>query len=368
MNMKTLDKKQIPQFAALCVVTSGVFGYLVVHFVAPGSASAQTRPAAAVHPAVPVPAANQASAASQTSVVPSKTGAAASTGTSADSTDIPDAPPPTPAMHDPFAVGYADPATTALAAAPVKAPALLHLPAPGKKVADLGAVPLPVGPSAPALPGSFSPFPVHSSAPMAGGMTSLPQAAAQPALPQAPAAPSWTVTGVLLGESGTVAILRSGEARRIVRSGDFVDGTYRVTSVTRTSVVLRHGAAVYQLPLGGTKAEPLPAEPRASLTPAAFPALRVPAPMPRSAAVLDGTLIPVSRTAFVRSPLAHPKHWGKLALAPAAPSPASCAPLAKSLPPAKVAASVSLGLRLLDGSVLAQNSQENNSQAKNTQN
>ncbi len=343
MNMKPIDKKHIPQFAALCVVTAGVFGYLVVHFVAPGPASAGTRPAAApLRPASPAPAAGQASAAA-----PGTPGAAAAGAVA--STDIPDAPPPSPAMHDPFAVGYVDPATTAAAAAPapVQAPALPKLPAPGKKTASLGTAPLPIGPSAPALPGSLSPFPVRLGGPTAGGVTALPAAPAAPALPAPPAAPSWTVTGVLQGASGKVAILRSGEARRIVRAGDFVDGTYRVTGVTRTSVILRHGAFMYQLPLGGAKA-----------VPAALPSVPAPAaaplPLPRSAAVMDDMLAPVHHLPPANLPLAQLKRQEQAGLVAEAPFVPTAAPVS----PAKVATAVSLGLRLLDGSVLAQSRKE----------
>ena len=42
--MKKLDKKQIPQFAALCVLSAGVFGYFVVKIVTPSPAAAGTRP------------------------------------------------------------------------------------------------------------------------------------------------------------------------------------------------------------------------------------------------------------------------------------------------------------------------------------
>ena len=45
--MNKLDKKQIPQFAALCVLSAGVFGYFVVKIVTPSPAAAGTRP----HPA-----------------------------------------------------------------------------------------------------------------------------------------------------------------------------------------------------------------------------------------------------------------------------------------------------------------------------
>ncbi len=352
MKMKTLDKKQIPQFAALCVVTAGVFGYLVVHLVAPGTASAGTRPAPPAPPALPVPAAGPVSAA-----VPNTAGAAATVA----STDIPDAPPPSPAMHDPFAVGYVDPAaTTAAAVTPVKAPALPKLPAPGKKIAGIGALaPLPAAPGAPALPVGLAPFPVRPGGSLPGGMIGLPAKPIAPILPAAPAAPSWTVTGVLLGASGKVAILRSGDARRIVRAGDFVDGTYRVAGVTRTSVVLRHGAAVYQLMLGGAKADPVTASPAtaAPARPAAYPSAPASVPMPQSAAVLDGTLTPLRRPAPAHSPLAHLKHQeqvGLVAEAPPSVPAAASVPAADPVSPAKVAAAVSLEPRLLDGSVLAQ--------------
>ena len=64
------------------------------------------------------------------------------------------------------------------------------------------------------------------------------------------------MTGVLQNDVEKVAILRNGEARRIVHAGDFVDSVYRVINVTRTGVVLRHSQAVYTLKLGG-KAEPV---------------------------------------------------------------------------------------------------------------
>lgn len=350
INMKPIDKKQIPQFAALCVVSAGVFGYLVVHLVAPGTASAGTRPAASPHPALPVAAAGPApavpSAASAVSSAAGSMGAAAST-------DAPDAPPPSPAMHDPFAVGYADPSTTAATApGPAQAPGLPKmLPAPGKTASVGPLAALPTGPSAPALPGSLSPFPVRPPRPTAaavtgprmGGVTSLPAAPAAPALPAAPAPPAWTVTGVLEGASGEVAILRSGDARRIVRAGDFVDGTYRVAGVTRTSVFLRHGAAVYQIPLGGAKAGPAPA-PLPAMPAAAPP------PSPRSAAVLDSTLVPAYRAAPVHAPLAQLKDQEPAGLAAETPTARPASPAAL---PAQVAGAVSVGPRLLDGSELA---------------
>ena len=343
--MKPLDKKQIPQFAALCVLSAGLAGYLVMHLVAPGPVSAGTRsPATAAGPAAPAPGTPAAAPAS---------GITAAPGAAAETADAGDAPPPSPAMHDPFAVGYVDPASLPAAAlSSLSAPALPKLPLAGnsaakaEKLAGLSTFgPMPVAaPSAPALPGSLSALP---AAPLpSAGPSGLPPALAAPALP---AAPAWTVTGVLQGSGGKVAILRSGEARRIVRSGDFVDGTYRVTGVSRTSVTLRHGLAVYQLVLGAAAAAPSAAAAPAMPAPAAPPVV-----LPRSAAALTTTL-PMYHLPRAQARLAHLKRQGApLALAAAAPlMPAEHAPA-----PAKVAKSISLGLRLLDGSVLAQGHNE----------
>ena len=42
--MKKLDKKQLPQFAALCILSAGVFGYFVLRLVTPTPAAAGNRP------------------------------------------------------------------------------------------------------------------------------------------------------------------------------------------------------------------------------------------------------------------------------------------------------------------------------------
>ena len=302
--MKKLDKKQIPQFAALCVLTAGLAGYMVMHLVAPSRVSAQTRPAAA-----PVTVGAKPGDAKPSDAKPSdpKT---ADTNT-ADAAGTVNAPPPSPTMHDPFAVGYVDPKTVPAAAAPI-VPALPKLPPASKQTADthgLGAMPV-TFPGAPALPTPLSSFPARPAGPMPG----LPTGPIVPALPTAPAAPLWTVTGVLQGATGDVAILRSGEARRIVHSGDFVDGTYRVTGVTRTSVTLRHGTVFYHLPLGGVKTAPAAVAPGAvPAAPSAVPAMPpVPYAAPQQAAVIDSVIVP-------------------------------------NVSPVKVAEAISLGLRGLDG-------------------
>lgn len=338
--MKPLDKKQIPQFAALCVLTAGVAGYLVIHLAAPGPVSAGTRPTVPV-PATPVPA---APASPGTSTPPGSAAASAATASAKPEDDAAstDAPPPSPGMHDPFAVGYVDPASLTADGGGPAAPALPKLPT-GKPAAGIqtagihGLSPMPVSFSeAPALPGGLSGFPGHSD----GAAPGLPAAPAAPALPAGPAAPTWTVTGVLQGASGKVAILRSGEARRIVRSGDFVDSTYRVVGVTRTSVTLRHGTVAYQLVLGASKTAPA----KPGIAPAGLGVPPAAPPMPQEAArISPEAAVPVYRDAHPEAALAHLHRQG------VGPTLAQEEPLS----PLKVANSIRLGLRLLDGSVLS---------------
>ena len=356
--MKQLDKKQLPQIIALGVLTAGAGAYAAVHFAAPGPASAQTHPAAVAStpapgaavkpgdpkPGDPMPAAPEPGDA--------KFGAAVSAGTVA-ALDASVAPPPVPGMRDPFAVGYFDTAGPG-AASGTHAPALPAL-MPGKQMAAVSKLsPMPIGPAAFSLPTA----PALPSASRGQTLPGLPSGPSVPALPASitpvPAPPAWTVTGVLAGAGGKVAILRSGEARRIVRSGDFVDSTYRVAAVSRTAVILRHGILVYQIKLGGVKASP-------SVLPVSLP-LSQPkpsAPIPAaSKAILDSAIIPVCPVAWPAAPLVHLTKQGiaqrALLLAAEAPSVprATPKPVVPVVSAAKVAQTISLGLHLLDGTVL----------------
>ncbi len=275
--MKKLEPKQVPQFAALCILSAGTFGYFVVRLATPSPAAAGSHPAMAV--------AKPASVASQAAVRPAP---AADLGTSAASPVLtpgtpvtpsaPDdsaVPPPTAGMRDPFVVGYIDPKTLPTPITPLSVPP----PANTTKPVQVARLPslspaLVGGPAVPPLPSGLTDFRVRPTE-----LSPLPAPKA-PALP--PPAPTWTVTGVLQGDAEQVAILRNGEARRIVRAGDFVDGAYRVVGVTRSAVLLRHGKTFYQLTLGAAKASAAPASPamrRRPLTldgPAAVPALSGP--------------------------------------------------------------------------------------------
>jgi hypothetical protein len=249
--MKKLEKKQIPQFAALCVLSAGLFGYFVVRLVTPSPAAAGTRPAQALAPASKQAPAGIAKPATD---VPAKDPKVALTPDAPPTEDDAQVPVPTAGMHDPFVIGYVDPATIP---ATHGAPALP--PPPGKPAEQMASLPQPVPAflNAPA-PMNLKGFPVQplppTSSPSAPGLPAAPPAV--PLVAAAPAPPAWTVTGVLQSDGEQVAILRSGAARRIVHTGDFVDSVYRVVSVTRTSVVLRHGTVRYPLILGAVKDAP----------------------------------------------------------------------------------------------------------------
>ena len=288
--MNKLDKKQIPQFAALCVLSAGVFGYFVVKIVTPSPAAAGTRPQplAAASPA-PTPSHPAAGQKTTPDAVPA-------------ANEV-EAPAPTPGMRDPFMVGYVDPKSRPpLPAVPLTKP----VKAAGPQVASIHEV----GPASVASPGL--PFGLKSLPPL-GVAPALPtppqQDKSAKAAPAPPAAPAWTVTGVLQSGAGQLAVLRSGEARRIVRTGDFVDSVYRVVSVTRSAVVLRHDKTFYHLLLGGTKtAAPTPVPPApAKLVPpplpAAVPAM-TPGDDPQDAALPPGTQPAPSQTASPQTAMA----------------------------------------------------------------
>ena len=271
--MQKLDKKQIPQFAALCVLSAGVFGYFIVKIVVPSPATAGTRPRPA-----PVVAAETPAGAGPTMAATAPT-------TTTDGADTP-APAPTPGMRDPFAIGFVDPALTATTAPAAPAAGLAAVSKPAKdsapQVATIREVsPAPV--SAPGLPPGLQALPPMGGAP---GTPDAPEKAALAGTPpSAPTpAPLWAVTGVLQSPGGSVAILRNGDARRIVRNGDSVDGLYRVVAVTRSAVMLRHGKTFYHLALGADKpgaskpgtdkpAAPAPARPMTVHVLASVPAM-----------------------------------------------------------------------------------------------
>ena len=250
--MKKLDKKQIPQFVALCVLSSGVFGYFIMRMVTPSEASAST----GVRQSSPVAAAPTTKSATAATLVPTPVSAAAGAAPlivtsavtpTAAGTPAPAVPQPLTGMRDPFVVGYVEPKIAPPVAPVIAPPKLIASPNPQMARATLPGLSAIPAPPAPDLPNGLTGFSVRPTQ-MA---PSLPRVLAPPT-----PAPTWTVTGVLQADTEKVAILRNGEARRIVRSGDFVDSTYQVADVTRSYVVLRHGAATYRLMLGGGKTAP----------------------------------------------------------------------------------------------------------------
>ncbi len=254
--MKKLDKKQISQFVALCVLSSGVFGYFVMRMVTPSEAAASSASPPAQVAAVPRAAATDLKAA----VVDPKSAAPIVVASALPGTPAaglaPLVPQPLAGIRDPFVVGYIDPKIP-LTAAPLPAPPKLMTASTQIGRTNLPGLSVLPAPSAPDLPTGLTSFSVRPTR----TVPTLPMVAAPPT-----PAPTWTVTGVLQTDTEKVAILRSGEARRIVRSGDFVDSSYRVADVTRSYVVLKHGTAIYRLMLGGGKSSPAPALPPAAVS------------------------------------------------------------------------------------------------------
>lgn len=254
--MKKLDKKQIPQFVALCVLSSGVFGYFVMRMVTPSEAAASSAsPPAQVATAPKAAATDPKVAANDPKVAAPIVVASALPGTPAAGL-APLTPLPLAGMRDPFVVGYVDPKIP-LPTAPLPAPPKLITASTQIGRTNLPGLSVLPAPSAPDLPTGLTGFSVRPTR----TAPTLPTIAAPPT-----PAPTWTVTGVLQTDTEKMAILRSGEARRIVRSGDFVDSTFRVADVTRSYVVLKHGTETYRLMLGGGKPSTAPTLPPTSVS------------------------------------------------------------------------------------------------------
>lgn len=270
--MKQLDKKQIPQVAVLAVLALGLFGYFAKTLFFPSPVSAKS-PASA-------PAATKAAAS-----------APAAPAANANNADMPAAP--AALLRDPFVPAVsADTAPSGLATHP-PAPRTLPAAAFAPRLASLRALP-PAGISVPAAP----PLPFPSApAPVMGRRVA--------SLPPLPVAPSWAVTGVLQSGSEHIAILRSGETRRFVKQGDYVDDRYQVAEVTRSFVVLRAGRSAFTLPLGGAKSRAAAGGASVPMSLPALPAVSAPAPAP---------FVPAApRRAAPPAPLdisqAAPAHW-----------------------------------------------------------
>ncbi|BDI33001.1 hypothetical protein CCAX7_50520 [Capsulimonas corticalis] len=232
--MNKIEKKQLPQLIALIALSVGVFGFFIYRMIAPTPAAAQSPKVAK-------------SALSEAAKKVADAAAAAS--------EIPPAPAPTALMRDPFQPAIAD--AEALAAyEKTQAPPVTTTPPAAPRASSRASFE-----SAPGL----TPMPVPHVAPLPS-MGALPfsaGASGAPALSAAPAAPvTWTVTGVMGGDSG-VAILRDGDKRRIVREGDLLEGGLHVNHISRGAVQLERDGQTYRLPLGGPKDLAAPRTPNA---------------------------------------------------------------------------------------------------------
>jgi len=237
--MGKLNKKQIPQVILLAMLAVGLFGRFAYCMLKPTPAAARTQVATTTVPAATVHGTGFALAALD-----------------------PTAPPPTPGMRDPFVPGMAD--ELALEAYQKSLHTSSQVAPQHQKSMQWNRVVEPPVPYVPPLPGG-------NSDPASDGRTLSALPVGRPTeLPATPAAPQWTVTGVLDGDNGQMAILRNGDARRIVHEGDMVDDGFRVVSVTRGHVTLGHGRETYSLPLGGAKIAPAAPAAPSSVAPPAY--------------------------------------------------------------------------------------------------
>jgi Type II secretion system protein C len=236
--MKKLDKKQVPQFAALAAITAVGLGYTAYQLCSgsnqPRAATAATAPAGATT-ASPVGAPGSAvTTAGGAARNPAGTRAAVTSPVKelAMLTTLPPsftADPFRPALT-PESGGQAPPPRPA---PPSQAQAPSAPPAP--ESVDLNAPPLP--PS-----GEWTPRALAADFPRTEETVPVPGASSAPARP-APAAappsrPAITLTGVIQGDP-SVAILRGAQdERQVVRVNDRVAGRYVVKSISPDGVLL----------------------------------------------------------------------------------------------------------------------------------
>lgn len=236
--MGKLDQKQKIQVVVLGALAAVMFGTFIFRMI-------QVTPAAAK---------TQTASTDQTSTTSASSSKTKFTATAADDALVADAPPPTSTMRDPFVPAFAD--QSAIQAY--------------QKSVD------PAKPAAQQTSGSWNKMvpPLVAPLPRPGDL-SMPASLTVAPLPkpvaQTVADPTWTVTGVVDGDDGRMAILRSGDSRRMVRMGDMVDDTYRVVDVDEGHVTLAHGKSKFKLDVGARPAAPAPSAPSTQTTPASTP-------------------------------------------------------------------------------------------------
>jgi hypothetical protein len=251
--MRKLDKKQKVLVFFLAILAVGLFGTFVFQMLKVTPAAAHTQVATANGQQTTTTTAKAAPGAT-TVAVKTTTGSGQGATTQLQSTAqdaavaSPEAPAPTPTMRDPFIPGVADPVAVEAyhkSLEPVKSPTAPQKSGAWNKATAPFVAPLP-------KPGGFSPTARTADF----SVTPLPKTA-----PEAIAAPTWTMTGVVEGDGGKVAILRDGDQRRMVRRGDMLDSNFRVVEVGRNRVMVAHGSDKYLLPIGGSHTAPASTQP-----------------------------------------------------------------------------------------------------------
>ena len=205
-----LDKKQIPQLIVLGLLVLGCIGYVSFTVLKP--------------PAIdPVPPQGKAVAKSEAFAKAKK--AAAQSVVMMPTATFPDLSAPIP-RRDPFAVQTLENTGT-----PPTKPADANVTHVAEKTARTASTKVP-----PLIPiGNFN---------TSSSLSVVPSVESRD--------PNFVLTGVIRGAEN-VAIIRVGEERHVVKQGQYIDGTYRVVSVSDDGAVLACGNRRIYLRLGGVR-------------------------------------------------------------------------------------------------------------------
>jgi hypothetical protein len=220
MKFQKLDPKQVPQVAALGVLSLGVLGFAGFSFLSSLAPAAATQPPAGKAEAAPAAGADKAKAGSAAQI--------AQAGTNGPALQLPAIFNPDP-FH-PAVTPKAPPGAAVKPAAPAHSE-------PKHGAQRSAAYP-------PSLPAVAAPGSRPSAAPSPG-------APAAPLLPPAPVRPTVSVSGIIDAQDGPdMALAEVDSVQRIIQVGDVLPNKYRVKRIQMDGVLLVNGKDRFFVALG----------------------------------------------------------------------------------------------------------------------
>jgi hypothetical protein len=240
MNMKKIEKEQLPKVIAIAVMAAGLLGYAAYSWLGHGgggapAAASLAHPAARKPPVTATPAPNDpllalAPIEHENPFVPAFQASSAA---------------PRPPAAKPAAKPVSNPAPPKPAAAPVTKIAALPDMLKGPAMDGDPGVALPT--PAPAAKPAVKAQPAGGAAPKPASGAAIP---AKPARVEGPKAPTVLVTGIIQGQED-VAILKWPDTHgQVVSVGDHLAGGYQVKAIRSDAVVVSMGAHEWVVRLG----------------------------------------------------------------------------------------------------------------------